>query len=964
MSNDLADAIQRARNNPLAFVTGVIDVIDANGSASSTTVVDASNPVVQLIEVSAFTLQTSVDEQRSIVRELYPQLSETREEVYRHLSDRDKVNIHALPSRTTITLAISIEELISRAVYIDGSSVRKLTVPPQTRFRVNGIEFGMYYPIDIRILSHGSIRAVWNNDVTTSPISLSENILETRTLRVNTDKGAVEYLMIDIPVEQFSLETFSSKVQASGFKQLFSYTDSFYFARVYISDGTVWNEVNVTFSNTVYDIGTLTAVLEVQEGGLSVSIPQIYFNQGIVGRSVRVDIYTTQGPMEMSLSNLEASAFNLEWRDFDRIEDGTYVDPLTNITSVVVRGTGSTVGGRAALTTSELRTKVTNGSVGGATPFDLEHEVNSLGYDITRLYDRSTSRVYMLSRHLDTISSSNFSSVGVVQASLDFRFEELINSDADVNAHLNSVTLLPSTLYTADTNGLTIIAPPELKNPTQYTEDEVIAVLNAVEPVYSPFHYVFENRNEYFDKRCYLMDQPEIVARNFVDANGSYPYDLSMQVVQVKYLGYGYRVALQIKSGDSIKLLNDTQVQIQLAFTPVNSSRRVYINGELSPSYVDDERVYTFIFNTEFEIDSDDVLMTNGFKASQTDNSDYGMELNQSFDVIFTVNGIPKIGDGSDLDTLKGHDLLPSDTIVLSHETIDINFGNRLSSLEGRTLTFIDEAKYEEWEEDVPLLRERPKYQPDSSGYIDVSIDGDSLTYTKIADIGDPVLDSDGEPRYIHRKGDLKLTNGKPVLIEDSKVIRRAGLVMFNAMFRYATLPDAVNAVKGKTAEILGYVQGDLEDIRKDLPPRTEIQFTPKSNIGQITVAESTGQEYNVKAGLSFQVDLFLTENAYKDISTHGLLKTQVRDVIIERIKDDILSTLSIEQAIKDRIGETLVTCNVGGITEAGIHVAAIQDSDKSFSVAPVMTMLSDGTITPKDDININIASISKGSTY
>ena len=961
MSNlTIAEKIQRARNNPLAFMTGVIDSIDAMGR-SDVSVVDASNPFVQLLEVSALTLQASVDEQQSIVRALYPKLSETREEVFRHLSDRDKLNIHALPTRATITLAISVEEIMARAVTIPGTSIRKLTVPPQTRFKANGVEFGIHYPIDIRVLSHGSLRAVWNNDSVTSPIDITENILDTQVRKLSGKNGGLEYFLIDIPVEQFTLETFTATVTASGFKNTYAYADDFYFARVYISKGAQWQEVATTFSNTVYDVNTVTAVLEVQDAGLSVSIPQVYFSHGVVGNSVRVDLYSTRGVMELSLSNIDASGFAVEWRDFDDIQGGRYVTPLVAISSIVMRGTGTTKGGRDALDLPALRDRVTNGSAGGATPYDLVAQVNALGYDITRQYDNSTSRVYLLSRHLDTVSSSHFSTVGVLLDSLNFRFEDLATMGADVNVHLNSVTIRPSTLYQSTPTGLKVIAPPELKNPTQYTEDEVIAVLNTEEPLYSPFHYVLENRNEYFNKRCYLMDQPKILSRNFIDANGSYPYDLSMKLVQVSYRTDGYRVAIQVKSGDSIKLLDDSQVKVQLAFTPTNSARRVYITGELSPSYVDNERVFTFVFGTEFEIDDSDVIRVNDFRASETDTNTYSLGLVHEFDVIFTVNGVSKVGESSDIDELMGLDMIPADSIAITHEVIKLELGTRLQPLEGRTLTYFEEAKYEEWVDDVPLLHERPKYRDDASGYIDVSVSGGELQYQQIADIGDPVLDSKGNPRYIHRAGDLKLTDGAPVLIEEGFVSRSAGLVLFNAMFRYASEPTAATAVRAKTSEIREYVKGDLITVGKLLPPRTEVQFVPKSNLGRVRISESTGQDFDVKAGLTFQVDLYLTSNAYKDIDSHNLLKNQVRTVIIERVKDPILSTLSLEEAIKSRIGDSLVTCNVSGLTEAKVQVAALQAEDKSFSIAPVMTMLSDGKITPKDAININITSVSGG---
>lgn len=958
MSNKtIADVIQRARNNPLALVSGVIDSIDALGEMKFN-VVDASNPFTQLLEVSALCLQSSVDEQRAITRALYPSLSEDYSDIYRHLSDRDKVDINAKPSRTILTVAISREEVLTRAVPIGNSSISKLTIPSHTRFKVNGIEFGIHYPIDIRVLNNGSIRAVWNNDVMSSPIPLTENILDTDIRRINTEEGGVDYLLIDIPVEQFAMESRTGTIQASGFKQLYNYTDSFYFARVFMSNGNKWEEIPTTYSNTAFDVGTVTAILEVRDGAVTVSIPQVYFTRGIVGKTIRVDIYSTRGDLKLSLAGLNSDAFSLEWRDLDNIENGEYTTPLYAITSVAIRGSESTTGGRGALGVDKLRERVVSGSISGDTPFDLVTEVRDLGYDITRLYDNATSRVYSLSRHLNEVTSTNFSTVGVLTDKFRFRFDELVDSAASVNKHLESMTILPSTLYVSTDNGLKAVAPPELMNPDQYTADEVINVLNTLKPVFSPFHYVLENRNEFFNKRCYLMDQPEITARNFVDANGTYPYDISLSIAQIEYRTDGYRVLVKVKSGDAIKALHDSQVNVQLAFTPINSTRRVYLNGELSTAYVDNERVYFFDFTTRYEITDEDHIKVSGFQVSQTDRSDYLLGLTHTFDLLFTVNGVTLIGDVGNLDSLSGADLLPPDSVVLTHETVEITLGSRLEPLEGRTLTYYNEAKYEEYEEDVPLLRERPKYRDDESGYIDVTVDGNALVYDKIADVGDPVLDSAGNPRFLHRAGDLKLVNDKPVLIEEGYVERAVDLVTFNAMFQYATESTARSAVTDKAGELLGHVNDGLRQVAKLIPPRTGIQFTPKSNAGRVAINESNGVEYTVDAGLSFQVDLYMTENAYKDIASHDLVKAQVREVIIERVKDEILSVLSIEQSIKEAIGSELVTCNVGAITDENLQVAALQDNDRSFSIAPIMTMLSDGRITPKDDININISSV------
>ncbi len=89
---------------------------------------------------------------------LYPALSQDFNDLYRHMSDKDYIDILATPSVGTFKWIVDYQQLIQQMVFNSTLNCNMATIPRNTRININGYIFSLQYPINIIRYSNGALR--------------------------------------------------------------------------------------------------------------------------------------------------------------------------------------------------------------------------------------------------------------------------------------------------------------------------------------------------------------------------------------------------------------------------------------------------------------------------------------------------------------------------------------------------------------------------------------------------------------------------------------------------------------------------------------------------------------------------------------------------------------------------------------------------------------------------------------
>ena len=285
-------------------------------------VVDPTNPFVFLLEAASANASACLNQTERMMRKMYPSLAGGYEDVYHHMSDTDYLERFSTPSRTVMTMMLSLDEVKQKAVIENDASVRRLTIPRFTRFSVADTPFTLMYPIDIRIMRHGGFRITYNDDVPIDVDVLDTNLVDWRVVNMS----GTEWLTIDIPIKQLDISRVNGPVnRATGFSKTYNIPDKFHYCQAYNRVGDEWVKINVTHNEVVHNPNKPTLVLKVMDNNVKVTIPQIYLNARSINDMIRIDFYTTKGELTMDLSGYGMGAFEAKWNSVsnEKTDKGT-----------------------------------------------------------------------------------------------------------------------------------------------------------------------------------------------------------------------------------------------------------------------------------------------------------------------------------------------------------------------------------------------------------------------------------------------------------------------------------------------------------------------------------------------------------------------------------------------------------------------------------------------------------------
>jgi hypothetical protein len=956
----LVKKIDSVRFNPSGIQRAALDLLEeiTNGERL---VVDPSNPFVYLLESAASFAAAGMINDEAVLRRQYAIMATTEEELYLHMSDKDHINRFATPATAPFYVLLSKEEVYAKAVESGVSGVRKLVIPRNTEFSVAGYTFTMQYPVEIRIMSHGGLQIVYDVERPSPLQVLSSNVVNWDIVTLNK----VDFIRIQLPVLQFKIDTYYGNITPSSvFNKTYELPDDFYFCRVYHSknDGS-WEEIVTTHTDQVFDPLTPTAVLSVYNRTLRVKIPQVYQTTNLVNRELRIDIYTTKGPVDIILSNYLPESFSVRWVDLDGdVASSQFSAPLASFTTMGIYSDAHVVGGSKALTFEQLRERVLNNAFGNSnlpiTNVQVGNLLNDIGYDVVKNVDTVTNRIFLATRRLprptnESVASGAATSINTVS----FKIEELSQLKT-VKDNGERVTLLPETLYENLGGLVRVVSDIERESLLSESIDVLANKVNQGRYLYSPFHYVFDSTNNGFDSRPYYLGDPKIDAKVFIAENDTLGVEIGTRDFSIEKTNEGFDLYIVTKSGTVVKELGDERVFSQLIFTPLNESSRAYMNGELVGKRDDGERIYRFSLESNFDIDREGGLFLTNFTMFGQTVEPVATPLLGEFELVMGVVDYDSLDyKPSDIDIILDDTLIPGDAVGVSHERLRIRFGWHLDRLWSNSRTVSGTKDYLRYTTDVPAVYAENVYERDPvTGLIKIELDSEgNVVYNLIHSAGDPILDNEGNVVYAHRAGEVILgTDGEPILASPRKLVRQVDLLMVEGNYYFATEPVATSYRETIPSTYVSWLTEDLRRVSSNLLEQTEMFFYPQDTQGDISVIVEEGSEVVIRAEQSFKVTFYLTRTGYANIELRNILSQLAIDTISQVLERKIVTINDIVSKLTASSGDDVIAVDVKGLGgEEDYQAVTVVDDSARLSIKKRLISLPDNTLTVEDDVEI-----------
>lgn len=944
---DIEAQIALAATNPESFARVGLDFLSfrLNGDVLP----DVNNPLVDLLTITSTQAAEHIQQALALDRRHYPVLAATFADLYGHMSDADYLDRFADPGMVTVQYIVELDSITNAMVEVTSAGLKKVVIPRYTEIIPGGeYTLTLLYPIEIRQLPHDGLQVVYNTDLSSPIQALSDNLL---TYRYITDQNLTKYLQIDIPLYQLARTKNIEEIITAKSRFAFPFTDSYFYCRVFQGTSGAWVEMETTHSQQVYSATTPTAVLQVGDGVLNVTIPPIYFTNSSVSGNLRVDIYTTRGNVVKDLTNFDPATYRLTWgTDDDDVALQNYSASVPNL-PYAVSSVDILEGGTNGLDFATQRERVIDNATPSQlkqpiTPAQVKAKLSRLGFDIVLAQDDLTVRMYLATASLPASIDSRFTSgVGVAVASIQTTMASMVQVKG-VNDNGDRITVTPDVLFNYASGVLSLVDDNARPDVTNLTPDTLVNALNLGSYAYTPFHYVLDTTANDFAFRAYYLTSPVQTSRRFVQDNATLLIEVNTSGFDIQKTATGYRLTVTITGGSSYTDLTDDQRYLQLAFTPPGETDYAYLNGTFM-GITGTTAVWTFDILSDFDLDTDDQLIVKNFAMYDNGPTNFALPLDTEFLLLNIVANYTQGGYvQTSMDALLGMSLLPSDAKGLSQEFVTIKLGTPLTNLWRGARTLAGSYVYQTWANDVFDYYTADEYVLDANGVPEYVTNPDgSITLTILHAKGSPKLNADGSQKILHEKGSPVLdTNGQPVAVSPRPVTRILDFFVMDGNYFYANNEQDVADATYVATNIADTMLPKIQSL--PVLEKTDIYLYPKKSVGSIAVVIDDGVDKNINSALSFGLKFFLSGTAFRDESYRQALMTSSSATLNAGVKLAVVSVSKLTDMLYDAINND---DNVTGFEltmfsdGAAISTFTVSDSSVQASVGRLIQYGDDG---------------------
>lgn len=933
--------------------------------------VDPSSPAVEIMEMYALMTHGAILRNEAIDYHSYPNMSQTVGDLRYHKTDRDYVGDFTTPGGAWFDIYVAEDELVSKAVRVGNSKTRKLTFPKHSNIVVNGMTFTFQYPINVIVKSHNGIDIVYDISRPSPLQQMGGNVVDwgvvTTPLATDT-QGRIRMVWMRVYLRQMGLSTTVHSVSdAKILKKTLALSDNFFFVRAFNRNNGKWVEMKTTNSQQVFDASDPTLLYTLENDELTIELPYVYNKSTLVNDSIRVDVYTTKGPINENFEGLTPGDFTATWLDLDKDDNGIYYAPLNTMSTISVFSTDIASGGAAAPTFEAMRDRVKNNAIGDPvipiSNAQLGVELANMGFDVDTKIDDITTLTYLASKPMPT-NTGGRASTGIDSAVITLKstLTDLVKYKTVVD-NTDRITLTPKTLYQY-VDGVLKIVPDDLREAIDVLEgDAKVNKLNGQHYMWTPFHYVFDFEEEKFEARPYYLNDPKFGLSSYEDSNDTLGLTIgSSKVKSIVRDEDGYQIDIMATSNDTWKELKDEQVHVQLGFVPIGESKLAFVSGtQMAVDPGSKERIFRFRINTRWDIDDDHALITTNFSMFEAIERKYSTPLSAPFTLVWAVSDY--VADGSEptnIDQVMGTWLLPKGSVGVYQESVIVNLGAELSGLWARCRSMIGNRKVLTYEEDVYKKYSKNEYEKDpvTGQYVIITGSDGKKSLKLLHAKGDLELDpTNGEAIIQHPKGYAVLDeNGNPVYESDRNILRWVDLTLFDAVYRYATYAGDVSYTASVPNVLVEWINDQLGSLRPNLLAETIMLFQPLTTLRYVDTRVEDGELKTLHSAQQLTIDLYVTDDVYKDTDLRKSLKASAIAQTVAGLNAVTVARNVIEKAITDNLGTDIIGVHLSGLggLKNDYNVIVLLDETTRLGLAKALETTADGKYAVVDAIEVN----------
>ena len=966
------DELDKISNNPGRALVTLFNNLESN---LDTTVVGTLNGKA---DPFTYMMDTIVGQHSGFLNRLadgvavgYKTHARNISDLSQHMSDEDWENVFSTPSGTTLRYSIPIEEIRKRALpysSLDGELTnfyKKLVIPKDTIFTLPGSAFWLAHAVEFRLMEHGGVQVIYDTLQTNPFADLGTNYPDRNFSTLN----GMEYISVLLPVKQIAIKEIPNKQSNDlvGFSMTDTFEDKLFRIRAFItpvgSNSRI--EMTVVFKRTNYDPSYPTMVIDlIGDNTFTASIPSVYLQNGLGTGNVTILVYTTKGAYERDLTTLNETYHKASYYNYNNAKGalGDYEKNIIGVDGVYISSETPITGGADAMAFQDIKNMVIYGHRLRDHPIseiDLTQTFKLNGYTTIKALDFPNYRLYRVTRDLpeqsdkpyDTdVTVTTTSTIGVYVGSVLNSLDDIVALGVAKDNGAR-VTLLPGSVIDV-TN-----ASPEFYN--SLTTDQLINsnlknkvdVSTAKTLVAIPFYYVLDTTNSQARLRAYYLNKPYIVDQSFFYEN---PYlglslGISKNGVSITNDGTRYIIDVVTTSSDTYKQIPDDVLGIQLGIDIGSDGAAKTLRGFLVGKNADGERMWRFIIETDFDLDSGDLIYFKGFRQYGEVKPTVSSKLTETLNFIFTYQGTGQ-KEKSTSDRKIDQSLFDSAQTSIVETEFNVRFGRTLPNLYTSIRPMIGDDQYLTYEDNVPELYVDTEFKYENKEL--VVVDGKAVVLHRA---GDPVLDANGKVMYKHLIGQtVRDADGNPILKEPRKVLYYWDFIAMDYNYYLSQDEYDTEYLEASVATIADTIMDNLASLTRNRLERTVVLFKPKSTIGFTDVIVNENVAIQIKNDLRFSVMYYLTHEGVVNKNLKNSLITSTHRIINDYRKKKTLSSSAITKALHDPSQEDIKDVKVMVYSgDQVIDVISNVDDTNGFGVRKKLAITADNFLTVKEDIEV-----------
>jgi len=941
-------------NNPLSIQHAIISDYE-NKVDGEVSVVDANNPFAFLIETFASITADATVAMDTKLAGLYPIRANTTKELYNHLSDYDYVGFYSYPASLKLSVMLHRDYLVNNAIAVPDTNYQLVVIPVDTIFTIGRFKFGLYYPIHIKVNTLiDTISASYDTTEDNPLKTLDTNNIE---VRANTYEG-IDLVAMEFEVYQFNKTVYTESLNTSiGFIKKYTFDDRFFALRVFdVTDGNK-TELAYTMSDAVYDVDIVTVNMKVypDTNELSLSIPYIYFTTGKVGSKIQVELYTTIGELDVSLSNLQIEDISANFAMSSPNTDLTYTNILKNIPTIIITPLSTRiVGGSNNYTFTEMKnyTVYHNNALSvPITRMDLDRFFEKNGFIYMAKIDNLTDRRYYAYKKLYLEEQE----LGVTCGGLTVQYNEDVVNSGVIYQTNGTIVILPTVIYKyLPTIGkFEIVDDATTTSIKNATGSQLVSMLNDNNYFNNPHHIVFTTLDRYPTCELYDLLTTETTNITFLEENVYLSAQLSLTSVIVRHINNGsggYTIRIGVERSED---LVDAAISDLNCFLTVMTKDgfRVGIRGVYVGTY-DSLDVFDFILSTNYKVSGTRITVTN-LTALNLAPAEYEIELSGTMHVATFVKQtlFPSVGQN---DTIANYITIDDGSwLGVSLQSFEYKLGVNLSDvIDSNLLTNWTSLQYQTHEVDVPLLYEHDVYETNDQGVLVYSIDGENNIITnKIHLIGEQVYDSEDNPVIKYHVGDTVYdASGSPIPIQS----RMKDFTIDLSVFEYSHSVVTTDFLYNLATELASYYN-TITEMNTSVLENTDVFFRPiiTMNDGRYKVNNTTIVESSLE--LAFEFNCYVSKATLDDTEMITAIETRIKTIIISHLTDTIFSLTEVAADIKTTLSSYLNSVDAVSLNgDSSVQTLMNIDVDKSPRLGMELAVGKDNRLTYVPKITLN----------